>query len=273
MTTLRTRSRHSRTPRGSNDIQYQMAQFPCGTHVPGERERVSRETHPDDIDFEDPMIAQAERVIPENWKSPHQRTLSSRQYNPIRECLYTKEECIGPRQSAASTDLTAAQMFIQGNRLPRTPPRTESPRNPTTSRFYHSIEDPSSQSIVQDFRDVRTIIHDWSPRKVWLLHNSLNLYQSRQYCLMPCHQCVHDQNGITYHCQPCVRPRIPEQREGCLRLHHECLCHQHFYLRSPWRPHESWTPPRSWRQPSEKTLCIWICITESGLGLSQEPLD
>ena len=233
MTTLRTRSRHSRTPRGSNDIQYQLAQFPCGTHAPGERERVSRETHPDDIDFDDPMIAQAERVIPENWKSPHQRTLSSRQYNPIRECLYTKDECVGSRQPAASTDLTAAQMFIQGNRLPRTPPRTESPRNPATSRFYHSIEDPPSQSIVQDFRDVRTIIHDWSPRKVWLLHNSLNLYQSRQYCLMPCHQCVHDQNGLTYHCQPCVRPRIPEQREGCLRLHHECLCHQHFYLRSP----------------------------------------
>ena len=62
MTTLRTRSRHSRTPRGSNDIQYQMAQFHCGTHVPDERARVSRETHPDEIDFEDPMIAQAERV-------------------------------------------------------------------------------------------------------------------------------------------------------------------------------------------------------------------
>ena len=152
MTTLRTRSRHSRTPRGSNDIQYQMAQFHCGTHVPDERARVSRETHPDEIDFEDPMIAQAERVIPENWKSAHQRTRTSRHIHPIRECLYTKEECYGQQQSGADTDLTSAQMFIQGNRLPRTPPRTASPRLPATSQFYHSFEDPHAQDIVQDFR-------------------------------------------------------------------------------------------------------------------------
>lgn len=209
-----------------------MAQFPCGTHDPSERERVSRETHPDNIDFEDPMIAHSEQVIPENWKSAHQRTQTARDIQPIRECLYTKEEPFDPKRSLAPTDLTTAQMFIQGNRLPRTPPRAASPRLPASSQYCHSLEDPTTQSIVQDFRDVRTIIHDWSPRKVWLLQ-ALNLYQCRQYCLMPCHQCVQEQDGLTYHCQPCVRPRIPEQREACLRLHHECLCPQHFYLRSP----------------------------------------
>ena len=33
----------------------------------------------------------------------------------------------------SSTDLTTAQMFIQGNRLPRTPPRDSSPRLPDSS--------------------------------------------------------------------------------------------------------------------------------------------
>lgn len=110
--TSRTRSRDSRTPRGSNDIQYQMAQFPCGTHDPSERERVSRETHPDNIDFEDPMIAHSEQVIPENWKSAHQRTQTARDIQPIRECLYTKEEPFDPKRSLAPTDLTTAQKGI-----------------------------------------------------------------------------------------------------------------------------------------------------------------
>ena len=72
--TSRIRSRHSRSPRGPNDIQYQLAQFPCGTHNPMERERVCREIQPADIDFGDPHIACKERVIPENWQSAHQRT-------------------------------------------------------------------------------------------------------------------------------------------------------------------------------------------------------
>lgn len=182
------------------------------------------------IDFEDPMIACKETVIPEKWQSAHQRTKMARQAHPVRDCLLTKD----PRKPGVTTDLTTAataQMFIQGNRLPRTPPRSSSPRMPESSQFYHSIEDPQSHGIVQDFRDVRTIIHDWSPRKVWLLHQGLNYYQSRQYCLMPCHVCVEEQDGITYRCRQCVRPRLPEQREGCLRLHHQCLCDKHFYLR------------------------------------------
>lgn len=218
------RSRHSRSPRGPNEIQYQIAQFPCGTHDAMERERVARETRPADIDFEDHRIACKEEVLPEKWKSPHQRSNMAREANPIRECLLTKD--------TKGSDLTAAQMFIQGNRLPRTPPRSNSPRLPDTTEFYNSIEDPQSHDIVQDFRDVRTVIHDWSPRKVWLLHQGMNLYQSRQFCLMPCHRCVHEQDGINYHCKQCIRPRIPEQREGCLRPHHECLCAEHFYLRS-----------------------------------------
>ena len=195
--TSRIRSRHSRSPRGPNDIQYQLAQFPCGTHNPMERERVCREIQPEDIDFGDPHIACKERDIPENWQSAHQRTNEARQAHPIRECLFTKD----PRSSAPTTDLTTAQMFIQGNRLPRTPPRDSSPRLPDSTNFYHSIEDRESHDIIQDFRDVRTVIHDWSPRKLWLLHQGLNYYQSRQYCLMPCHLCVEEEDGITYRCR------------------------------------------------------------------------
>ena len=55
--TSRIRSRHSRSPRGPNDIQYHLAQFPCGTHNPMERERVCREIQTEDIDFGDPHIA------------------------------------------------------------------------------------------------------------------------------------------------------------------------------------------------------------------------
>ena len=83
--TSRLRSRHSRSPRGPNDIQYQLAQFPCGTHNPLERERVCREIQTEDIDFGDPHIACKERVIPENWQSAHQRTNEARQAHPIRE--------------------------------------------------------------------------------------------------------------------------------------------------------------------------------------------
>ena len=142
------RSRHSRSPRGPNDIQYQLAQFPCGTHNPQERERVCRELQTEDIDFGDPHIACKERVIPENWQSAHQRTKEARQAHPIRECLFTKD----PRSSMPSTDLTTAQMFIQGNRLPRTPPRDSSPRLPDSTNFYHSIEDRESHDIIQESR-------------------------------------------------------------------------------------------------------------------------
>ena len=122
--TSRIRSRHSRSSRGPNDIQYQLAQFHCGTHDPMERERVCRETQPEDIDFGDPQIACKERVIPEHWQSAHQRTNSARQAHPVRECLLTTD----PRGCGSTTDLTTAQMFIQGNRLPRTPPQDTSPR-------------------------------------------------------------------------------------------------------------------------------------------------
>ena len=118
----------------------------------------------------------------------------------VRECLLTKD----PRRCGRTTDLTTAQMFIQGNRLPRTPPGNSSPRMPESTNFYHSIEDRESHDIIQDFRDVRTVIHDWSPRKLWLLHQGLNYYQSRQYCLMPCHLCVEEEDGITYRCRQYV---------------------------------------------------------------------
>ena len=144
-----------------------------------ERERVCREIQPEDIDFGDPHIASTERDIPENWNLPYQRTNLARQVHPIRECLFTKD----PTKCGLTTDLTTAQMFIQGNRLPRTPPRNSSPRMPESTNFYHSIEDRESHDIIQDFRDVRAVIHDWSPRKLWLLHQGLNYYQSRQYCL------------------------------------------------------------------------------------------
>jgi len=211
--TSRLRSRRSRSPRGSNDSQYQMAQFPCGTHNPFEREIVSRETQPSDIDFQDPMIACQERVLvlPENWLSAPQRTKMAKEAHPVRECLLTKD----PHRPGVTT----------GNRLP-----SSSPRMPESSQFYHSIEDGASHDIIQDFRDVRTVMHDWSPRKVWLLHQGLNYYQSRRFCLMPCHLCVEEQDGVTYHCRQCIRPRLPEQREACLRLHHERLCDKHFYL-------------------------------------------
>ena len=146
--------------------------------IPWKEKEFVEKIQPEDIDFGDPHIACKERVIPENWQSAHQRTNEARQAHPIRECLFTKD----PRSSVPTTDLTTAQMFIQGNRLPRTPPRDSSPRLPDSTNFYHSIEDRESHDIIQDFRDVRTVIHDWSPRKLWLLHQGLNYYQSRQYC-------------------------------------------------------------------------------------------
>lgn len=103
------------------------------------------------------MIACKETVIPEKWKSAHPRTNMARQARPVRECLLTKD----PRQSGVTTDLTTAQMFIQGK--PPTSPRSSSPRLPESTEFYHSIEDRQSHDIIQDFRDVRTVIHDWSP--------------------------------------------------------------------------------------------------------------
>ena len=241
--TSRIRSQHSRSPRGPNDIQYQLAQFHCGTHNPMERERVCRETQPEDIHFGDHRIAYKERVIPENWQSAHQRTNTARQAHPVRECLLTKD----PQRCGRTTDLTTAQMFIQGNRLPRTPPGNSSPRMPESTIFDHSIEDRESHEIIQDFRDVRTVIHDWSPRKLWLLHQGLNYYQSRQYCLMPCHLCVAEEDGITYRCRQCVRPRLPEQREACLRLHHQCLCDKklHWWHLNPhwWHLHPTCCTP------------------------------
>ena len=216
--TSRIRSRHSRSPRGPNDIQYQLAQFPCGTHNPFERERVWRDTQPEDIDFEDHMIACKETVtvIPEKWKSAHQRTNMARQAHPVRECLLTKD----PRQSGATTDLTTAQMFIQGS------PTKDSPKKLITkaTRINWILSQHRRQTISWYHSRLSRCSHSHSrlePQK------DLNYYQSRQYCLMPCHLCVEEQDGITYHCRQCVRPRLPEQREGCLRLHHQCLCDKH----------------------------------------------
>ena len=130
------RSRHSRSPRGPNDIQYQLAQFPCGTHNPLERERVCREIQTEDIDFGDPHIACKERVIPENWQSAHQRTNEARQAHPIRECLFTKD----PRSSVPSTDLTTAQMFIQGTAYPEHLPEIHHPDYLTPPTFITALK-------------------------------------------------------------------------------------------------------------------------------------
>ena len=197
--TSRIRSRHSRSPRGPNDIQYHLAQFPCGTHNPMERERVCREIQTEDIDFGDPHIARGPTKPDKHIQSVN---------------------AFSPRILAA---MCLQQTLLQLRCSFRATAYPEHLRE----------EDRESHDIIQDFRDVRTVIHEWSPRKLWLLHQGLNYYQSRQYCLMPCHLCVEEEDGITYRCRQCVRPRLPEQREACLRLHHQCLCDKHFYQRGP----------------------------------------
>ena len=64
------RSRHSRSPRGPNDIQYQLAQFPCGAHNPQERERVCRELQTEDIDLETHILPAKKESSPRIGNQP-----------------------------------------------------------------------------------------------------------------------------------------------------------------------------------------------------------
>ena len=129
-------------------------------------------------------------------------------------------------------DLTAAQMFVDPCRLPRTPPRQESPERSSTIMTFTQANDNCSQDILEDFREVRLILHTCTPRQIFLMQQGLQLYQCRQFCLMPCHRCVANERGmLTYRCGQCVRPRLPERRSGILRMHYECLCNTHFAAR------------------------------------------
>ncbi len=73
--------------------------------------------------------------------------------------------------------------------------------------FNAQANDNYSQDILEDFREVRLVLHTYTPRQIFLLQQGLQFLQCRQFCLMPCHRCVASENGVlTYRYGQCVRP-------------------------------------------------------------------
>ena len=219
----RTRQKRSRSPRRSNDILRAMASSPAGLAEPLERERVTLLANEDSIDFQDPTLALAETPTAQTMREATPRLAIAREHAPVRPPIVVRQPYM------PDIDLTAAQKFVDPCRLPRTPPRNDSPERSSTIDTYRQVGDVASQDIVEDFREVRTVLHSFTPRQIYLLQQGIILYQCRQFCLMPCHRCVAREGGIiTYRCQQCIRPRLPELRCGTTRMHHECLCSEHF---------------------------------------------
>ena len=97
---------------------------------------------------------------------------------------------IVPPPRSPNIDLTTAQIFVDPCRLPRTPPRQESPERSSHIITFRQDDDNHSQDILEDFREVRQALHTYTPRQPYLQQPGLQLYQARQFCLMPCHRCV-----------------------------------------------------------------------------------
>ena len=222
----RTRQTRSRSPRGQNELFRAMATFPAGFTTPQERERVSLLVHEDTVDFHDPMLSVSETPTSQTMRDATPRLDIARQHEPIRPAVVVRPPF------APHVDLTTAQMFVDPCRLPRTPPRQESPERSSTILSLRQTNDTQTQDILEDFREVRLVLHTYTPRQIYLLQQGLQLFQCRRFCLMPCHRCVASENGtLTYRCGQCVRPRIPEWRSGVVRMHYECLCSVHFAAR------------------------------------------
>ena len=222
----RTRQNRSRSPRGQNDTLRAMASFPAGFTTPQERERVSILVHEDTVDFHDPLLSVSETPTAQTMMEPTPRLNIARELEPTRPAVVVRPPL------SPNIDLTTAQMFVDPCRLPRTPPRQESPERSSNIMIFRQANDSNSQDILEDFREVRLVLHTYTPRQIYLLQQGLQFLQCRQFCLMPCHRCVAMENGVlTYRCGQCVRPRLPERRSGVLRMHHECLCNAHFATR------------------------------------------
>lgn len=220
----RTRRTRSRSPRRPNEIFRAMASFPAGLHDPFERERVSLLVQAHDIDFHDPALAVTEIPTSDSILPATPRLPIARDSEPIRPPIL-----VCSHSNVHSQDLTAAQMFVDPYRLPRTPPREDSPDRPHYLDSFNQVINSTSRDVHEDFREVRDVIHNFTPRQLYLLQQGVRFYQCRQFCLMPCHRCITQEGRrITYQCKPCVRPRLPELRQETIRMHHECLCAEHF---------------------------------------------
>ena len=222
----RTHQTRSRSPRRPNETFRAMASFPAGFTTPQERERVSILIHENTVDFDDPLLSVSETPTPQTMKETTPRLSIARELEPIRPTVIVRPPL------SPNIDLTTAQMFVDPCRLPRTPPRQESPERSSHIMTFRQDDDNHSQDILEDFREVRQALHTYTPRQTYLLQQGLQLYQARQFCLMPCHRCVASEHGVlTFRCGQCVRPRLPERRSGVLRMHYECLCSTHFATR------------------------------------------
>ena len=222
----RTRQTRSRSPRRHNETLRAMASFPAGFTTPQERERVSILIHENTVAFHDPLLSVSETPTSQTMMEPTPLLPIARELEPIRPTVIVRPPL------SPNIDLTTAQMFVDPCRLPRTPPRQESPERSSNIMTFRQANDNHSQDILEDFREVRLVLHTYTPRQIYLLQQGLQLYQGRQFCLMPCHRCVANEHGVlTFRCGQCVRPRLPERRSGVLRMHYECLRSTHFATR------------------------------------------
>ncbi len=154
----RTRQTRSRSPRGHNETLRAMASFPAGFTTPQERERVSVLVHEDTVDFHDPLLAVSETLM-----APTPRLNIARELEPTRPAVVVRPPF------SPNIDLTTAQMFVDPCRLPRTPPRQESPERSSTVMTFLQANDSNSQDILEDFREVRLALHTYTPRQIYLL--------------------------------------------------------------------------------------------------------
>ena len=170
-----------------------MASFPARFTTPQERERVSILVHEDAVDFHDPLLSVSETPTAQTMMEPTPRLNIAREIEPIRPAVVVRPPLL------PNIDLTA-QMFVDPCRL-----RQESPER-SSNIMARQANDSSSQDILEDFREVRLVLHTYTPRQIYLLQQGLQFLQCRQFCLMPCHRCVAPENGVlTYRCGQCVR--------------------------------------------------------------------
>ncbi len=113
----RTHRQRSRSPRGyNNDILRAMASFPAGMSTLQERERVSLLTHEDIIDFQDTTLSLSETPTAQTMREATPRLGVARDHESVRPAIVVRPPFL------PNIDLTAAQMFVDPCRLPRTPP-------------------------------------------------------------------------------------------------------------------------------------------------------
>ena len=115
----RTHRQRSRSPRGQNDMLRAMASFPAGLSTLHERERVSLFTNEDTIDFQDPTLSLSETPTAQTMREATPRLGIARDHEPVRPAIVVRPPFL------PNIDLTAAQMFVDPCRLPRTPPRND----------------------------------------------------------------------------------------------------------------------------------------------------